>query len=98
MAIKLKKKYKKVYIVTPIRRREDQENQAQKTLLDYRKAIEIRAKEFGFFVIDGYEVPINPKKEEDVKRYMPDGLHPNQEGHRLYATYLIERILHYEKE
>ena len=92
----MKKKYKKVYIVTPIRRREDEENKVQKTLLDYRKAIEIRAKEFGFFVIDGYKIPIDPKKEEDTKNYMPDGLHPNQEGHRLYAEYLIESILDYE--
>lgn len=92
----LKKKYEKVYIVTPIRRREDGENKVGKTLADYREAIEVRAKEFGFPVIDGYGVPIDPKNEKDAKKYITDGLHPNQAGHELYAKYLIERIQDYE--
>ena len=92
----LKKKYQKVYIVTPIRRRDDGENKVGKTLEDYRKAIEIRAKEFDFCVIDGYGVPIDPKDVKDTKDYIPDGLHPNQEGHKLYAKYIVSRIKEYE--
>lgn len=94
----LKDKYKKVYIITPIPRLDDGPNVKGYTLDDYRKAIEIKAKEYGFFVIDGYEIPINPKIESDRKQYMQDGLHPNTVGHKLYAEYVIKQIKVYESE
>lgn len=93
---KLKDKYKKVYIVTPICRMEDDKNDIGHTLEEYRRAIEKKAQEYGFPVIDGYKIPINPKTEEGRKKHMLDGLHPNTEGHRLYAEYVIERIKAYE--
>ena len=46
--------------------------------------------------LDGYQIPINPKIQEDKKKYILDGLHPNTEGHKLYAEYVIERIKLYE--
>lgn len=92
----LKQKYKRVYFITPIRREQDGKNGAGYSLEEYRRAIELKAKEYNFVVIDGYGVPIYPKTEEHRKKYMYDGLHPNAEGHKLYADYIIERIKDYE--
>ena len=92
----LKEKYKKVYFITPIRREKDGKNGEGYSLEEYRRAIELKAKEYNFVVIDGYGVPIYPKTEEHRKKYMYDGLHPNAEGHKLYADYIIERIKEYE--
>lgn len=94
----LKDKYEKVYIITPIRRMIDGKNEVDCTLDDYREAIRKRAQEYGFPVIDGYEIPIDPKTEEGRKRYILDGLHPNTEGHKVYADYVIEKIKSYETQ
>ena len=82
----------KVFIVKPIRRKRNNANNAGYTLEDYRKAIERRAREFGFAVIDGYAVPIYPETEEGRKKHIPDGLHPNLLGHALYAETLYQEI------
>ena len=87
-----KYKNRKIYIVTPIKRREDGKNSKGHTLADYRRAIEIKAAEFSFPVIDGYLVPIEPKTEEGRRAHILDGLHPNVEGHRLYAEVLLAKI------
>ena len=92
----LKEKYKKVYIVTPIRRMADGKNEVGYTLEDYRRAIRQKAQDYGFPVIDGYEIPLDPKTEEGRERHMLDGLHPNTEGHRAYAEYVIKKIKFYE--
>lgn len=92
---KVKEKYNnsKIYVLTPIHRlSEDEKNSKGYILEDYRKAIIERAKEFGFEVIDGKCVPINPKNKEDKEKYMIDGLHPNQEGHKIMAEYLLRYI------
>lgn len=92
---KVKEKYNnsKIYVLTPIHRlSEDEKNSKGYILEDYRKAIIERAKEFGFEVIDGKGVPINPKNKEDKEKYMIDGLHPNQEGHKIMAEYLLRYI------
>ena len=91
---KIKSKYSPnhVYVITPIRREQDGKNGAGYTHRDYREALALLAHEFGYFVIDGYGVPINPKNAEEKKKYMLDGLHPGPEGHRLYAEYVISKI------
>lgn len=91
---KIKSKYlaKNVYVITPIRRENDGKNGAGYTHRDYGEALASLAHEFGYFVIDGYGVPINPKNAEEKKKYMLDGLHPGPEGHRLYAEYVISKI------
>ena len=91
---KIKNKYpaKHVYVITPIRREKDGKNGAGYIHRDYGEALTLLAHEFGYFVIDGYGVPINPKNAEEKKKYMLDGLHPGPEGHRLYAEYVISKI------
>ena len=91
---KVSKKYKdaKVYVITPLKRKVDGENEKGHTLADYRKAIEEKAKEYSFPTIDGYLVPIDPKTEEGRQAHILDGLHPNEEGHRLYAEFVISKI------
>lgn len=91
---KIKSKYlaERVYIITPIKRETDGKNGVGHTLCDYKEALALLANEFGYFVIDGYGVPINPKNAEEKKKYMLDGLHPGPEGHRLYAEYVISKI------
>lgn len=82
-----------VFVVTPIPRgNEDEPNSVGHTLNDYRRAIERKAEEFGFFVVDGTKLAINPNLAEERKKYIPDGLHPNNLGHELYAQLLYEQI------
>ena len=91
---KIKNKYlaECVYVITPIKRENDGKNGAGYIHRDYGEALTLLAHEFGYFVIDGYGVPINPKNAEEKKKYMLDGLHPGPEGHRLYAEYVISKI------
>ena len=80
-----------VYILTPLRREgEDVPNEKGYVLSQYRDAIRCRAKSFGFTVFDGEQIPLDPAKEEDKRRYMLDGLHPNTEGHAIIAAALIK--------
>ena len=94
---KITEKFKgaKVYIVSPIKRLGDK-NQKGYTLEQYKQAIAYRAAEYGFSVIDGYNVAINPSDSENRKAYILDGLHPNTAGHKLYAEYILEKINEYE--
>lgn len=81
-----------VYVVTPIRRQLDGENSRGHTFEEYRVAVAQVAEAYGFNVIDGFGVPIDPKTEEGRRAHILDGLHPNVEGHRLYAEYLISKM------
>ena len=90
--LKENRKDSKIFIVTPIKRQGDGKNEAGFTLDQYRKAIEEKAEEFGFPVIDGFGVAIDPKTEEGRKKHILDGLHPNVEAHKLYGEYLYEQI------
>ena len=96
---KIKNKYipEHVYVITPIKREEDGKNGVGYTHREYGEALSLLAREFGFFLIDGYGVPINPKNPEEKKKYMLDGLHPGPEGHRLYAEYIISKITIFSK-
>lgn len=87
----------KIFAVQPIRRLNSGKNKAGFSLEDYRNAIRDRAEKFGLYVIDGYDVPIYPEKEADRKKYMTDGLHPNEAGHVLYADVLFREIKKYIK-
>ena len=80
-----------VYILTPLRREgEDVPNEKGYVLSQYRDAIRRRAKAFGFTVVEGEQIPLDPAKEEDKRHYMLDGLHPNTEGHAIIAAALIK--------
>ena len=83
----------KVFVVLPIRRKnENNKNEAGHILDDYRAAICSTAKAFGYTLIDGRNVPIDPENAEQARAYIRDGLHPNTKGHALYGEYLITQI------
>jgi len=81
---------KKIYVVTPIWF-VDSEPTAMGTLDDCRNAIANKAESLGFDVIDGSVIfPADSK-------YLADGLHPNDEGSRIYAENAIKIIIEKEK-
>jgi lysophospholipase L1-like esterase len=82
----------KVYVITPVPRTLDTVNESGHTVDDYREALATLAGEFGFWCIDGRGVAIDPKDEAQREKYMIDGLHPNPEGHRVYAEYVLAEI------
>ena len=81
-----------VYVITPVPRQLDEANASGHTTDDYREALSELASEFGFWCIDGRGVTIDPKDEAQREKYMLDGLHPNPEGHRVYAEYVLAEI------
>ncbi|MBQ9728308.1 MAG: SGNH/GDSL hydrolase family protein [Clostridia bacterium] len=82
-----------IYAVTPIPRQWESENPSGHTLNDYRRAIEVKAREYGFSVIDGSKVGIDATTAEGRAKHLPDGLHPNVAGHKLYGNYLYQEII-----
>ncbi len=83
----------KIYVILPIPRLDDWANQKGYTLEQYREAIEYKAALYGLFVIDGRKLPVNPKIEEEMLRFMDDGVHPNQLGHKLYAEMVYSQMI-----
>ena len=60
-------------------------------LLDYVNIIKERAKEFDIPVLDLYHtLPIDPRNEEESKKYTADGLHFNDVGQHVLAKTLKE--------
>ena len=82
----------KVAVIIPINREYEDKNHVGFTLEEYRTAIEIKAKEFGFFTIDGRKMGFKPNDVDFRAKYISDGLHPTQEGHFLYADYVYDCI------
>ncbi len=83
----------RVVIVTPIKRAGGEKpNAAGYTLSQYRYFLAKLAKEYGFTVVNGDGLGIDPNEEEDKRNYALDGLHLNDLGHRLYAEYILSQI------
>lgn len=62
-----------------------------KPLKEYVDVIKCKAQEHNFPVLDLYEVlGINPNNEQDKFKYAPDGLHLNDEGHKILADCLLD--------
>ena len=62
-----------------------------KPLLEYVDIINNTAKLYGVHVLDLYRnLPINPNIPEDSDKYTADGLHFNDEGHRILAETLAD--------
>lgn len=80
-----------LYVLTPIPRY-DAFNGLGLCLDDYRKAIAEKAKEYGYKIIDGSKVPIDPTRISDRKLYMLDGVHINGRGHRLVAEEILSVV------
>lgn len=91
----LKRNYPQAQIVilTPARRKGDlaPSEHIRKSiqgypLLDYVCAIKEIAKSNELPVLDLYhKLPINPNESDDLQKYTTDGLHLNDEGHKLLA-------------
>lgn len=73
-----------VFVVLPIPRVQEK-NAIGLTLDSYREALARQAECYGFYLIDGRELPIDPANEEERKRLLSDGTHPTPEGHALMA-------------
>ncbi len=62
-------------------------------LKKYVEIIKTKGREYGIPVLDLYEnLGLDPNDEQIRARYAPDGLHYNDEGHKLIAERLIEFI------
>lgn len=63
-------------------------------LSEYSELIKKTAPLHGFHVFDlSEELKIDPKNEEDRVKYAPDGLHFNDEGHKILADVMIDCLL-----
>lgn len=82
----------KLIFMTPLHRagEENPSNPDGKTLADYASALRSIYKKHGVAVIDLFEInPLDPLNSALV----PDGLHPNDEGHRILAELIAEKLL-----
>lgn len=81
-----------IVMITPLHR--DNETEVNRTtgftLAEYVSLARAAAEEYSIPVLDLYRAGgIVPSIEANKQRYCPDGLHPNDEGHRLIARKLI---------
>lgn len=88
---------KSVYIlvITPIARAEykTKTNNVGKTLADYSTVIKEECEKRGIHCIDGFSIPLNPDNLNYKNTFIPDGLHPNADGHRMIARKLYNDYL-----
>lgn len=84
---------KRVVLISPILRQNEEKNRAGFSLDDYRRAIHTVAERYRLPILDGKTFPVHPANPQERARYMPDGTHPNEEGHRLYAAWLLRYLL-----
>ena len=91
----LKKKYDKAGIVfiTPLKRHDENSNEAGHSLDAYRTAIkEVAYYRYGFRVINGQNVPIDLENEEFLKKHLLDGVHLDPEVHCMYGEYVAYEL------
>ena len=86
-----------IFVVLPIPRQQSGPNKQGHTLDDYRRALSQKAVKYQLPVIDGSWLDIDPSVPEQLKKYMPDGTHPNETGHQMYAELLFSEIKKYAK-
>ncbi len=89
----------RIVFMTPLRREWDENPSpiTSHTLVDYVDAIIDAGKRHGIDVLDLYrELPVDPNNAEMKSAYVPDGLHPNDEGHRLIAILLYKFLCELE--
>ena len=67
-------------------------NSVDKSLYDYRDAIEYCAKMYGIPVIDLFNVGFTATLDVDREKYYIDGLHPNEEGGIVMANYILNQL------
>ncbi len=89
----------KIVFMTPCRRENDQipSPVTGHVLVDYADTIIDACTRNSIPVLDLYrELPIDPNIPDMKSRYVPDGLHPNDEGHRLIAILLYKFLTELE--
>jgi len=70
----------------------DPENKVYQT--DFANAINTIVPEYGFEVIDLYNNNILNSRDKMVnEQFVPDGIHPNVEGHRILAEHIASQII-----
>ena len=74
----------KVVIVTPYGRAQEL-NDVGASLDEYRKILADKANKYGFTVVNGKEIPLK-------SQMLFDGLHPDDEGHKLIAEYILKQL------
>lgn len=79
----------KIVILTPMcRREEERDGQHLPSFVD---AIRDVVKEYDFPLLDMYkDFPVDLHDEQMQQRYIPDGLHPNDHGHKMIAETIID--------
>ncbi|MBP3692250.1 MAG: SGNH/GDSL hydrolase family protein [Clostridia bacterium] len=93
---------KPIVVMTPLHRSNEFNNnnyyheQHSRKLKDYVAIIREVAEYYGLPVLDLYkECTFQPEIQEIKDKFMPDGLHPNNEGHKILADMLkkfLERL------
>lgn len=78
-----------IIIMTPLHRNGESSNEIGLSLSQYSEILIQKAIEYGFIVVNGFDFFFDPNKEEDRNKYALDGLHLNNEGHKLLADFII---------
>ena len=80
-----------VIILTPLHRFRPEEESMEPRLVEYVDVIRELAIENHFHVLDLYhDSKIHPRLNHVREMLVPDGLHPNDEGHQILAEEIIE--------
>lgn len=91
--LKIRSPQSDIFVILPLPRlNQEKPNKAGFKLDDYRNALKQTATKYGAIVIDGGKVPINPSNKTDKHNYIFDGTHINEEGHKLFARFIIDAI------
>ena len=94
--VELSAKTSNILVIAPIRRENGETvNGKNRKLSEYRDAIKEIGTKFGVLYYDGYDMPFNPTGTTGATNktaFMPDGLHPNDAGHRKIAACLYEKF------
>ena len=80
-----------ILVITPFRRvNGENTNSAGLKLSDYADIIKEECDARGILWVDGYTVGINPNNTVSKNAFMPDGLHPDNNGQSRIARYTLD--------
>lgn len=75
-----------VVVITPLHRAYETRNNRGESLKQYVEIIREVAKSYSFPILDLFdEYGVDVTNPAEIKRYLPDGLHPNETGHIILA-------------
>lgn len=79
-----------ILVITPLHRYRSKDIGIEPSLEEYVNAIRVVAAHYNLPVLDLYELSeLHPKTEHVMERYIPDGLHPNDDGHEILAREIL---------